>query len=164
VPSNNIPRIKSVAAEGATVLKVKWRGGSNDRIDLAGWIATGSAVLVPLKDPSVFSQPRVVEYGTAVAWGDDDDLMIDAAHLELIAAEQQPFGAAAAAKWQRDMALSNGEAADLLGISPSTWASYKAGARIPETIGMLCRAVRRDPILLHAHYRPRRVGRPRKTA
>jgi hypothetical protein len=162
--SKSIRRIQSVAAEGATALKVKWRSGSKDRIDLAGWIATGGEVLAPLKDAAVFSRPRVVEYGTAVAWGDDDDLMIDAAHLELIAAEQKPFGAADAAKWQRDVALSNSEAADLLGIAASTWAAYKAGARIPETIGMLCRAVRRDPVLLYAHYRPRRRGRPRKSA
>ncbi len=164
MPSKSVPRIRSATAGGATVLNVHWRDGSKDRIDLAGWIATGSAVLAPLKDHSVFARPRVVEYGTAVAWGDDDDLMIDAAHLELIAIEQQPFGARDAAKWQRDMALSNSEAADLLGISASTWAAYKAGARIPETIGMLCRAVRRDPILLYAHYRPRRRGRPRKSA
>jgi hypothetical protein len=161
--SKNLPRIQSVAAEGPTMLKVKWKGGSANSIDLAGWIATGSPALAPLKDPAIFSHPRVVEYGTAVAWDDDDDLMIDAAHLELIASEQRPFRAADAAKWQREVALSNGEAADLLGISVSTWAAYKAGARIPETIGMLCRAVRRDPILLYAHYRPRQRGRPRKS-
>ena len=66
--------------------------------------------------------------------------------------------------WQKAMALSNSEAADLLGISVSTWNAYKAGASIPGAIAMLCRAARRDPILMQAHYRPRRAGRQRKSA
>jgi hypothetical protein len=32
-------------------------------------------------------------------------------------------------------------------------------------VAMLCRAARPDPILMHAHFRPRRAaGRPRKIA
>jgi type IV secretory pathway TrbD component len=61
------------------------------------------------------------------------------------------------------MSLSNNEAADLLGISASTWNAYKAGAPIPAAVAMLCRAAQRDPILMQAHYRPRQAGRPRKS-
>jgi type IV secretory pathway TrbD component len=63
------------------------------------------------------------------------------------------------------MQLSNQEAAALLGIAVSTWSAYKAQGNIPSAVAMLCRAARRDPILMHAHFRPRRAaGRPRKIA
>jgi hypothetical protein len=159
-----MPRISAVGAVGGSVIKVKWKHRASDRIDLSGWIATGDDILAPLREAEIFKSPRVSEYGASVAWGDDDDLRIDAVHLEQIAAEQRPFEARDAAAWQKAMALSNSEAADLLGISVSTWNAYKAGASIPSAIAMLCRAARRDPILMQAHYRPRRAGRPRKSA
>jgi len=156
--------VPAVGAVGDGVIKVKWKDRSSDRIDLSGWIATGGDILAPLRDRNVFKSPHVSEYGSSVAWGDGDDLRIDAVHLQQIAAEQRPFGSREAAVWQKAMALSNSEAADLLGISVSTWNAYKAGASIPGAIAMLCRAARRDPILMQAHYRPRRAGRPRKSA
>ncbi|MEA2878803.1 MAG: hypothetical protein QOF14_3999 [Hyphomicrobiales bacterium] len=159
-----MPRISAVGAVGESVIKVKWKDRSSDRIDLSGWIATGGDILAPLHNGDVFKSPRVSEYGASVAWGEDDDLRIDAVHLEQIAAEQRPFGAREAAAWQKAMAISNSEAADLLGISVSTWNAYKAGASLPGAIAMLCRAARRDPLLMQAHYRPRRAGRPRKSA
>jgi hypothetical protein len=158
------PRIFTVGALGAGVIKVKWKDRTSDRVDLSGWIATGDKILAPLRNEEVFKSPRVSEYGASVAWGEDDDLRIDAVHLEQIAAEQRPFGARDAGAWQKAMSLSNSEAAELLGISVSTWNTYKAGAQIPGAIAMLCRAARRDPILMQAHYRPRRAGRPRKSA
>lgn len=158
---NATPRIAQVASDGSTCLTVVWRTGIQRHVDLAGWIATGGDALAPLRDPAVFALPHVAEHGAAVAWTDNDDLMIDAVHLEQITAEQQPFDASRAAAWQKALALSNQESADFLGISLSTWNAYKAGAKVPAAIGMLCRAAERDPILLQAHLRPRRAGRPR---
>jgi len=136
------PRILAVGATGPGTLKIKWKDRSADRVDLSGWIATGGETLVRLRNADVFGNPKVSDYGTSVAWGDeDDDLRIDAVHLQEIAAEQRPFGARQAAEWQKGMGLSNNEA-----------------------IATLCRAARRDPILMNAHYRPRKAGRPRKSA
>lgn len=160
-----LPRIVSVTPIGPAALGIKWRHGFSDRIDLAGWIATGGDILDPLKDPTVFATARPDEYGAAVVWGEEDgDLAIDAVHLGMLAEEQRPFHAADAAAWQKGMGLSNQEAADLLGVALSTWNAYKAGANIPQSVAMLCRAMRRDPILMQAHYRPRRAGRPRRSA
>jgi hypothetical protein len=158
------PRIQAVTVDGATTLKIKWRRGLTDSVDLAGWIAGGGDILVALQEPALFRKPRVADYGAAVAW-DDDDLRIDAVHLQQLALEQRPFGAKEAVEWQRAIGISNREAADLLGVSVSTWSAYKAGATIPNAVAMLCRAARRDPILMNAHFRPRRrAGRPRKSA
>ena len=161
---NKLPRIERVAVRGLTTLRIKWRRGASDNVDLAGWIATGGDILARLGSQDVFDKVRVADYGAAIAW-DDDDLRIDAVHLERLALEQRPFGAKEAAEWQRAMQLSNHEAAALLGLAVSTWSAYKAQGNIPSAVAMACRAAQRDPIVMHAHFRPRRpAGRPRKIA
>lgn len=159
-----LPRITKVTATAPATLRIAWKDGRPaDTVDLRGWIATGGDVLAALADEATFASARVAEYGNAVAWGDDDgDLMIDAVHLRALADEQGPFDAAT---WQAAVRLSNQEAAELLGVSLSTWNSYKAGgtAKVPLPVAIACRAAQRDPIILQAHYRPRKIGRPRKT-
>jgi hypothetical protein len=86
------PRIQAIAVEGATTLKVKWKRGSTEYVDLTGWIAGGGDILAALREPDVFRKPRVADFGAAVAW-DDDDLRIDAVHLRQLTLEQRPFGA-----------------------------------------------------------------------
>lgn len=159
----NTPRIARIAVQGSFALNVAWKGGGSDDVDLSGWIATGGDVLAPLKDPEAFRRAAVGDYGASVEW-DDGDLAIDSVHLEALAREQRPFGAEEISAWQDALRLSNQEAADFLGVSPSTWHTYKTGAKIPPAVAMTCRAARRDPILLQAHYRPRKVGRPKKAA
>jgi hypothetical protein len=94
---DRMPRVERIVTRKPTALRIKWRSGSIDDIDLAGWIATGGDILAPLKDPDVFAKARVVDYGAAIAW-DDDDLRIDAVHLEQLAQEWRPSGAKEAAK------------------------------------------------------------------
>lgn len=159
--SKPIPRIKKVKAEFPRVL-VSWKGGGQATADLTGWIATGRDFLAPLSSPKFFATARPNDYGSAVTWGDEDsDLAIDAVHLEAIAEEQLPFGSASLSNWQKHVGLSNREAADFLDVSLSTFNAYKAGAKVPAVVGMVCRACGRDTTLLHAHYRPRKTGRPR---
>ena len=160
---SELPRIETVSVAQPATLRLRWRGRrAGDSVDLTGWIATGGPTLAPLRDASTFSRAAVGNYGAAVVW-DDGDLAIDAAHLKLLADEQKIFDAREASKWQDELGLSNNEAADLLHISLSSWNSYKAGtAPIPTPLAMLCRAILRDPILMQAHLRPRRTGRPRK--
>jgi len=148
------------------MLRVTWsnkRGGNT--IDLTGWIATGGDILKPLSEEAIFARAAVANYGAAVAW-DDGDLAIDAMHLKKLAEEQAPFTEHDARIWQRAIGVSNNEAADLLGLSASTWLAYKAGSSaIPAAIAMLCRAIQRDPLLMQAHFRPRPpAGRPRSRA
>jgi len=79
-------RIAAVTAIAPSVLRVEWKDRSADRIDLSGWIETGGDVLALLRDPAVFGNPRVADYGASIAWG-DDDLRIDAVHLKQLAAD-----------------------------------------------------------------------------
>jgi hypothetical protein len=160
------PRIERVSVVGPSALRIKWKQGPIDQVELAGWIATGGEILSALNEPALFAKAKVADYGSSIAWDEDDDLRIDSVHLELLAREQRPFGAKEATEWQSVMRLSNHETAALLGISVSTWNAYKAGGgNVPASVAMLCRAAQRDPLVMHAHFRPRRpAGRPRKSA
>jgi hypothetical protein len=159
--AENLPRIESVAVPARSSLRIRWRGvRTADLVDLTGWVATGGEVLASLREDAVFARARLENYGAAVAW-DDGDLAIDAVHLKKLAEEQKPFGPDEVVVWQKATKLSNNEAADLIGVSLSTWNGYKAGSPIPRPIAMICRAVLRDPIMMQAHLRPRVAGRPR---
>ena len=160
--TSTLPRIRDAKAVGATSLDVTWADGKKDRINLAGWIATGGEILSALVEPKTFKTACVGDFGASVEWGDDDDLAIDAVHLEKIAVEQRTIKPKELADWQRATNLTNEEVAALLGISRSSWASYKSGTPIPQPVWMTIRAAQRDPVILHAHYRPLKgkAGRP----
>lgn len=156
-------RIDKVETPGPSRLRVVWRGKrAADVVELAGWIATGGDILAPLRNPGAFAKAAIADHGAAVAWDDDGDLAIDAFHLKKLADEQRPFDSKDLNAWQARLNLSNKEAAELVGVGLSTWNDYKAGAKVPGPMGMLLRAIERDPLLLQAHYRPRIAGRPRK--
>lgn len=87
-----LPRIESVTVTGPTALGIRWRAGHFDRIDLAGWIASGDDHLAPLAKPDVFARAALDEYGSAVVWGGDGDLAIDALHLSLLSDAQRKAG------------------------------------------------------------------------
>lgn len=167
------PRIGTVQATAPGPIAVTWTGVTlplSDKVtlvDLEGWIATGGSTLAPLKQPDIFRQAAVGEHGASVTWdADEGDLSTDATHLMQIAREQQPFTADELRAWQAEIGISNSEAAGLLDVSPSTWATYKAGtAPIPHTTRLLCRSILRDPLTLHAWLHPaRRPGRPARDA
>jgi hypothetical protein len=159
-----IPRISKVKAVGPSKVTVTWKGGGTDHVELVGWIATGGDILAPLLEPKVFKTAHVGLYGAMVAWSDDDDLAIDAFHLKRIADEQRSIDGKALTEWQNFVRLTNEEAAALFAVSKSTWAAYKGGAKIPAVVQMVFRLVRRDPLMMHAHYKPLKgtPGRPPK--
>jgi DNA-binding transcriptional regulator YiaG len=159
----NNGRVEVVEALDGTALNVVWRDGSESSAELAGWIATGGEMLSPLMDADIWKTARVADFGATVEW-EGDDLAIDAVHLQSIAADQREFDVKDLHRWQEEVGLSNNEAADFLGVSLRTWKNYRTGAPISHAVKMLLRATQRDPLLLHAHYRPRRSGRPKRAA
>ena len=158
-----LTRIKHVSPGKAFALDVEWIDGTRSAVNLAGWVATGGALLAPLKRPDVWKTATVADYGATVEWA-GDDLAIDAHHLRQIADDQRDFIADDLRKWQEENGLSNNEAADFLGVSLRTWNNYRAGAPVSHAVKMLLRVTQRDPLLMHAHFRPRQPGRPRNAA
>ncbi len=159
-------RIAGVWVTGPSTVDVKFRGSAKRfHVELAGWIATGGATLAPLRDPKVFERAAVSDHGAAVSWDDGEgDLSIDAFHLRKLVFEQMPFSNQALRAWQERVEISNAEAADFVGVSLSTWSTYRVDAAIPRSVALVLRAAERDPLLLQAHFRPRHAGRPRGEA
>ena len=161
---NTPPRIESAKVDGPSSLRIRWKGQrTTSVVDLAGWIATGGELLASLKEPGVFARAEVGGYGSAVEW-DEGDLAIDAVHLKLLADAQRPFDNSQLREWQLLARISNAEAADLVGVSLSTWASYRVDATIPKSVAIVCKASMRDPLWMQAYLKPRTSGRPRKMA
>ncbi len=62
-------------------LDVEFYDGSITTVDLREWIETGGDILMSLRDPLIFKQFKIIDYGCALQWNDDEDLAIDAIHL-----------------------------------------------------------------------------------
>lgn len=71
------PRIAAVEAISSTQsVQVTWIDGTRDVVDLAEPIRRFT-VLRPLSDPSLFAKVKVVSWGWAIGWGDEEDPEID---------------------------------------------------------------------------------------
>lgn len=161
-----IPKLRKVKSVGAAELEVIWDNERKDRINLAGWIATGGPILAPLEDPATFKHARLGDFGRSVVWGDDDgDLAIDSYHLGRIAHAQRPVTHIELSAWQAANNFTNAEAAKLVGVASSTWSAYKKGdAQIPPAVETVILASEADPVIIHARFRPLKgkAGRPAK--
>lgn len=161
-PGVPLPRIQSASARPGLGIEVTLTDGRQIVVDLSGWVARGGEVYQRLTDEAVFGAVAVVDFGTALQWGDEeDDLTIDVAHLLLLEEAQRPMEADDVSRWQNAMRLSNNEAADFLGVARSTWMTYKKG-RLPKSVQIALKAMLRDPVVFEANFRPRKIGRPRR--
>lgn len=164
--ADNLPRIDKVTVSNGFVVLVKFKGkAGSEKVDLGGWIVTGGETLAPLRRRECFIHVQIINWGAALSWDKGEgDLSIDAVHLKKIGDEQKPFTNDELRAWQSANNVSNVEAADFVGVSPSTWNTYRVEAKIPQAIAITLRATERDPLLLQAHLKPRTAGRPRKEA
>ena len=160
--TEQLHRIRRVRPDdGPASLVVDWDDGTSLPVDFTGVIARVKA-FAPLNDPELFGQANVIDFGTAIGW--PNGLDYSAESLRLIAEEQQAMTQREFVSWQESLVLSNQEAAELLGFSLGTIKNYRGGGAIPKAVRMTCRATLRNPTVFRAHYRPRKVGRPRKSA
>lgn len=128
--------------------------------NLAGFIAR-YAGLAALKDASTFRRAAVIDWGAAVGW--PGSLDIGSRTLIRLSDEQQAFSNAESRTWQAQVALTNPEAASVLGVSLATVKNYRYSAEIPAAIAIACRTMQSDPAVLAAHYAPSQ-GKVRKAA
>jgi hypothetical protein len=120
--------------------------------DLGGLIARYSA-LVPLNDPALFRKGKVIDWGAAIGWPGGLDIGVRT--LVRLSEEQAAFSNEDFRAWQSAARLSNGEAANVLGVSLATVKNYRSYATIPAAISIACRAMQNDPAVLAAHFSPR---------
>lgn len=156
-----LPRLKSVSVAGPATLRLVWASGRATRADLTGAIARLEA-LAPLENAGIFRQAEIADWGAAVAW--PGDIAFSAQSLWRLSQEQSVFSPADFRRWQDGLRLSLAEAADVLGVTPSTVKKYRKTGPIPAPVRIAARVMQDDPVLLAAHFRPRKRGRPRAAA
>ena len=158
----NLHRIRHLwPGDGPTLLVIGWDDDTRTIVDMAGVIARVKA-FAPLAERELFHAAEVIDNGLGIAWPGGLDYA--AASLRLLAEEQRAMTTEEFRAWQHDLELSNQEAADMLGSSLQTLKNYRSGRHIPKTVGAFCRSTLRDPAVFRAHFRPRKSGRPRKSA
>lgn len=155
------PRVKAVkAGREPFTLVVAWADGRHTAIDMTGVVAR-SKRFAALRDPHAFAAVRPITHGWGIGWPSGLDYA--ARSLDRLAREQQPMTGKDFAAWQRTLALSNRETADVLGLSLGTVKNYRRHKGVlPAVVRIACTALADDRTALFAHYRPRRVGRPRR--
>ena len=152
-------RIEHVQTDRPSVLFIDWSDGDHDRVDLSALIETRE-IFAPLRDPGMFRTVAVVTYGSGVEWACGADLSADS--LEVMAEQQRPMTGNQFGNWISEMGLSVNEAADLFGVTPNTIKAWRRADSVPIAVQIACHAMRRDPDLFAARFRPRHSGRPRK--
>jgi hypothetical protein len=154
-----IPRIANVTAIAPYALKVTWKGGGTDVIDMTG-IVYDFEPFAPLRDPQAFAEVRKLDWGEGIEWP-DLGLDFSADSLAAMAEEQSDFSTTDFTAWQEGLGLSNQEAADVLGVTVATIKNYRKGKHIPKATAIACRALQTNRVVFGAHYQPRKPGRPR---
>lgn len=153
-------RIAAVAAAPDYRLHITWQDGGSATVDLTGLVYK-EPIFAPLKDEAAFAQVEVIDYGTGVEWANGLDYSADS--LEVMAEEQACMTPAEFRAWKADLQLSTNEMADIFGMSASAIKAYLSGSSvIPIAMQIACHAMRDDPDILYARFRPRVAGRPRK--
>jgi DNA-binding transcriptional regulator YiaG len=153
----DLPRIDAVKAENGHRLRVKWKDGRSETVDLTG-VVQAFAPFAPLRDPALFRKVSAVGRGTGIAWANGLDYSAES--LNEVAEAQRAMSGAEFKRWQKQMALSNAEVATIFGVAKSTVKNYHARRLLPVAVRIACRKIARQPELFFGLYRPRRAGRP----
>jgi hypothetical protein len=131
------PLITSFQMAGTMTLSITWSTGEILSVDLSALINRSTA-LVPLLDPTLFSQAVAEEWGHGIDWPNGLDLGADRLY-ELGREQAGLFSPARFDRWMNDNKLSLSSAADAIGMTRRMIAHYRSGTRpIPKTVQLAC--------------------------
>jgi hypothetical protein len=134
----NQQMIKTIIAEGSSILTILWRSGKQTRVDIAEYL--NSPGYEKLKEPTFFVSAVVEEWGHGVEWA-KGEIGIDADSLYRLGKEQagQAFPVSEFNAWMERNGLSLSAAANALGITRRTIVYYHGGYKpIPIYIKLAC--------------------------
>ncbi len=145
MPRKFPPRIAHVSpADAPLTLRVGWRDGSEAIVDLSAFLARFKLFAPLLRDPSLFRQVRLGEYGADIVWTDEIDMA--ATTLSRLADEQSgaTMSAEGFRQWREGRALTLDTAARVLGLSRRMVAYYEQGDKpIPRVVALATRGLDR---------------------
>lgn len=134
---NKSPLITAVNVTGTMKLVLTWATGEILDCNLAEIIQSYTA-FAPLKDPAVFSQVAVEEWGHGLDWPGGLDMGADRLY-QLCRDQAGLLSPAAFDEWMNNNQLSLSTAAEALGMTRRMIAHYRSGSRpIPKTVQLAC--------------------------
>lgn len=145
------------AVPGSFALRLVWKDGTRDDVDLTGLVHRSRHFRRFLDHPQEFDRVAPVNWGHGIAW--ENGLDYSAENLDALAREQRPMTSAEFRAVQERLDLTNQEAADVLGVHLNTVKNYRAGRGIPEVTANAWRRLEENPTAFYANFRPRKVGR-----
>lgn len=131
-----LPRIASVSPHQRWTVAVTWVDGGRQVVDLAPVIFTYKFYRALRADEALFRTVHTVDAGSALAWGADDGIDMDALTVARLAEEaMEPAEFAAFLARHK---LTYEAAAAQLGISRRLVAYYASERRAPRHIALAC--------------------------
>ena len=137
---------------GAYRLKLVWQDGRDDIVDMVGVIYRYK-IFAPLRgDTKAFRAVKLVDRGFGIAWSKTMDYA--AQSLRRLADEQRPMSGDELRAFEAENSLVAADTAAVLDIGIRTVKAYRRAAKLPVPVAIAIRAMRAEPALLAAHYRP----------
>ena len=131
-----LPRIASVVARAPFVIDVQWANGEAQSVDLSPDIFTYK-FYAPLRDDAkLFASVHAIRDGSAIAWGENEEIDMPATAVERLASEiMEPADFSAFLKRNK---LTYDAAAAQLGLSRRQVAYYASEKKAPRHVALAC--------------------------
>ncbi len=134
--------VTSVAATPPAALALVWSDGTSAAVDLTACLRTRA--LRTLRDPLLFAQVSLGDWGHSVVWPEGIELGAEALWLETLTALGRP-DTRAFLEWRLRHGLSLSGTARALGVSRRMVAYYSNGEKpVPRPILLACRGWEAD--------------------
>lgn len=132
---DDMPRIDAVETLDGRKIRVNWRGGGTNIVDITPALASRRVFLRLRTDDELFRTARVSEFGNAIEWEDGAELTaIWIERLAPVSLRNEEFRTA-----MDELGYSLDGMASRLGLSRRLVASYRKDKPIPETVGLAVR-------------------------
>jgi len=136
-----LPRITEASVLSPLRLSLRFEDGWSAQVDLSDFVS-GFKSLAPLRDPKLFAQVAVEEWGSGLTWDNEGPLSIAATTLYRLAAEQAGDAARHFDAWMMQHGFSANRAAESLGMSRRNIINYRTATRpIPKVVQLACKAI-----------------------
>ena len=133
---NNKTFISAVQAVGHKSVRLTWKNGDQDIVDLSGVLDHAVFDHIRASDDE-FGNVKSDDYGASIFWSDEAEISYE--QLDNLATEQ---AAGNLKKWIKKHRMTYDKAAHDLGIARRTFSKYANGEiRIPKAIKLACKAL-----------------------